>query len=441
MTQACIRKGRYRCKLSLAHMDFLCMPNLLCGDKACDIGRSSMKLPRCLTLHTRLPNAAPPPHGMLMSIAAVHFRCNCCDSNLPTPQLFQRITENYQVDEFNEFVELPPPPVPVSDVATPSLACVNEFTSEGKRNTSEGMPRALLKQEKAEPMCHISILQHIPCLSVTDDAQGVRYESKHHSEIKQLMQSRLESGMIFGESWKSLLGYLAPFGTQNSFLSRFKKSSTFKHIIFFDNSVFNYNADSALTETLDAKLTVAGTDASVNNCSLVCALLITIPTLILGELSVNNDRWLDYLQRLRDVTSSDMPCLHAAVSTSQFSDFCLLTLQDSFERLYFAAILCFYSSMTTLFLAVFYYMCRPSESSSCSSIRTLFEAHKIEIRDRIRRLSRCHDQSVPGAACPTNAASPHDSLQEIEVFLNAQFLAQSHMEGQLNQAFFMWYKS
>ncbi len=376
----------------------------------------------------------------ISSVAAVHFRCNCCDSNLPTPQLFQRITESYQVDEFNESVELPPPPVPVSDVAAPSLACVNEFTSE-RKNTPEGMPRARLKQEHAEPMCRISILQQLPSLYATDDARGVRYESKYHSEIKQLMQSRLETGMVFGESWKSLLGYFAPFGTQNSFLSRFKKSSAFKHIIFFDNSIFDYNVDSALTETLDAKVTVASTDASVNNCSLICALLITIPTLILGELSVNNDRWLDYLQRLRDVTSSDMPCLRAAVSTSQFSDFCLFQLQESFERLYFGAILCFYSSMTTLFLAVFYYMCRPSESSSCSSIRTLLEAHKIEVRDVIRRLSRCDDQSVPGAACSTNAAAPRDGLQEIEVFLNAQFLAHSHLEGQRNQQFYMWYKS
>lgn len=268
----------------------------------------------------------------------------------------------------NEFVESPLPPVPDSDVAAPSIAVFKESTSEGK-NATEGMLHARSKQKNAEPTCQVSIGQCLPCLSATSDAQGVRYESKYHSQIKQLMQSRLESGMIFGESWKSLLGYFAPFGTHNSFLSRFKKSSAFKHLFFFDNNIFDHNADDALADTHDVKVTVASADASVNNCSLICALLITVPTLVLGELSISSDRWLDFLQTLRDATSGDMPCLHEAVSTRLLSDFCSTKLLESFERIYFGSVLCIYASITTLSSAVFYYMCRPSETSSCSCWR------------------------------------------------------------------------
>jgi hypothetical protein len=81
---------------------------------------------------------------------------------------------------------------------------------------------------------------------------------------------------------------------------------------------------------------------------------------------------------------------------------------------------------------------------------TLLEAFKIEVRDNIRR--RRLQPSGPEAALPSQAhataqalassqAPSEGSLEDIEVFMNAKFLAEIEMEEQKNQEFYVWYRS
>ena len=80
---------------------------------------------------------------------------------------------------------------------------------------------------------------------------------------------------------------------------------------------------------------------------------------------------------------------------------------------------------------LFYFVCRPSELSHCSSIITLFEAFKLEVREGIRRLGRPRTDQTP----------LHSILEEIEVCTNAKFLAKHKLEEQKNLEFYIWYKS
>jgi biotin operon repressor len=246
-------------------------------------------------------------------------------------------------------------------------------------------------------------------------------KSEHHEEIQRQLLMKVEAANIFGQSWMSFLGFFAPFGTENSFWSRLKKSPTFKYVFVYDEHSVEQLGQAALSQELAvARVTVADVDGSVNNVSLVCALLLGIPTLIMGEMSSNEGRWLTFMQGLLDRSNDNKLCLPSAQLPNLYSDYCLAVFQHWFKRLYLVVLLCFYSSAATLLMAVFYYMCRPSESCNCSSMMTLLEAFKIEVRDTIRK--RRLQQSGPGTFLPAQAAK-------------AQAMASSHAppEGSLEE--------
>jgi hypothetical protein len=288
--------------------------------------------------------------------------------------------------------------------------------------------------------------------SKADESEGTIYQSEYHEEVKRHMQRKVEAANIFGQSWMSFLGFFAPFGTENGFLNRLKNSPTFKYIFIYDERSVEQLGKAAISQELAvAKVTVADVDGSVNTVSLICALLLGIPALIMGEMSSNEGRWLTFMQGLVDRSNDYKLCLPSAQYPNLYSDYCLSLLQYWFKRLYVVVVLCFYSSAATLLMAVFYYMCRPSEFCNCSSMITLLEAFKIEVRDNVRRRRLQQQQRDPKVShsvdskaqsiAPSQAPLSDGSLEEIEVFMQAKFLAENEMEEQKNQEFYVWYRS
>jgi hypothetical protein len=165
-------------------------------------------------------------------------------------------------------------------------------------------------------------------------------------------------------------------------------------------------------------------NAAVNTSSLVCALLLSVPCTVMSSVGGSPDSWQAMMQ------GGDFPGFTTTPCELPYSELCLKNLKNAFEFLYRSNMICFYASLCTLCTAVFYYMCRPSESCNVSSVLTLFEAFTLEVRDRIRkeRLKNDTDQSdVPPVV-------PFDSpIEEIEVFLKAKFLATNELEEQKNQ--------
>ncbi len=263
---------------------------------------------------------------------------------------------------------------------------------------------------------------------------GTEFQSKYHDEIKKEMQERLEYAHIFGDSWKSFLGFFAPFGCANSFWNRLKKSRTFKHVFVYDEQCVQQLGKASLCDRLVApRVTVADVDGSVNNICLICALVLGCPLLVMGEMSSNEGRWTTFMHGLVDQSNGNQLCLPSVNFTQLYSDYCLSSIQHWFKRLYVVTLLSFYSALATLNMALFYYMCRPSESSNSSSMITLMEAFKLEAREKIR-LRR---GQLPSGSAHTSLDS---SLEEIEVFLNAKFLAENELGEQKNQDFYVWYK-
>jgi hypothetical protein len=85
-------------------------------------------------------------------------------------------------------------------------------------------------------------------------------QSIHHQKIAEQMKERAASGRIFGKTWKSHLGFFAPFGTENSFWERLKKSPSFKHLFLFDGRAVDNLYETPLSEE------VAGALVTVNEC-------------------------------------------------------------------------------------------------------------------------------------------------------------------------------
>ena len=117
-------------------------------------------------------------------------------------------------------------------------------------------------------------------------------QSLHHKKIAKQMEERAASGRIFGETWKSFLGFFAPFGTKNSFWERLKNSPSFKHLFLFDGKAVDNLTQSPLSEEVSgASVTVNDVDAAVNTCSLVCALLLSVPCTVMSSVSGSPDSW------------------------------------------------------------------------------------------------------------------------------------------------------
>jgi hypothetical protein len=265
-------------------------------------------------------------------------------------------------------------------------------------------------------------------------ATRTEFQSSYHDEIKKEMQEKLQHARIFGDSWLSFLGFFAPFGCANSFWNRLKNSRTFKHVFVYDEQCVQKLGKASLSDQLAApRVTVADVDGSVNNICLICALVLGCPLLMMGEMSSNEGRWTTFMHGLIDQSNDNQLCLPSVNFTQLYSNYCLSSIQHWFKRLYVVTLLSFYSALATLNMALFYYMCRPSESSNSSSMITLMEAFKLEAREKIR-LRR---SQPPSGSTHTSLNS---TLEEIEVFLNAKFLAENELEEQKNQDFYVWYK-
>lgn len=297
-----------------------------------------------------------------------------------------------------------------------------------------------------EPRCQICVQKHDPSDVLNADTRGGCFQSKHHIAFNYVMREKIASANIFGDSWKSFLAFFAPYGTENSFFNRLKKSPSFKHLFVYDQRVLDLCADPALSAELGGvRLDVAHVDATVSNTSLVCALVLSIPTLIVGVMGNNKEGWAELMHGLHDHADGGL-CLPSAKYANLYSTFCLNQFDALYKRLFFLVILCFYSSFATLFLSVFYFMCRPSETCNCFSMIALVEAFKIEIREKRIQQSGWSRQpfgdgplSPSGKNAHAQALSQH--FEDMDVFWNAKCLAENKMQELKNHEFYMWYKS
>jgi len=250
-------------------------------------------------------------------------------------------------------------------------------------------------------------------------------QSLPHQEIAKQMKKRAASGRIFGETWKSFFGFFAPFGTDNCFWERLKNSPSFQHLFLFDGKAVDNLHGTPLTEEVSgASVTVNDVDAAVNTCSLVCALLLSVPCTVMSSVGGSHDFWQAIMQ------GGVFEGVEGVACELPYSDYCLKNLKISFEFMYRSNMICFYASLCTLVTAVFYYMCRPSESCNSSSISTLFEAFTLEVRHKIRKERLKNDTN----GSEVSPEVPFDSpIEEIEVFMKAKFLAMNELEEQKNQ--------
>lgn len=305
------------------------------------------------------------------------------------------------------------------------------------------MPGSL--QGEHEPRCQISV-QKLDTQEVPSSNSGVAFRSKYHDAFSSVMREKVASANIFGESWKSLIGFFAPFGTENCFWNRLKKSPSFKHLFVYDERILESCTDATLSAELGgARLDVAHVDATVNNASLVCALVLSIPTLVVGVMGSNKQGWSELMHGLRDEASGGL-CLPSAKFSNLYSAYCLAQFDILYKRLFFLVVLCFYSSFATLFLSVFYFMCRPSETCNCFSMIALMEAFKIEIREaRIPRFGRLQKhlglENSPSLGSYAHGKALSKHLEDMDIFWNAKWLAENKMQELKNHEFYVWYKS
>jgi len=81
-------------------------------------------------------------------------------------------------------------------------------------------------------------------------------------------------------------GFFMPFGAKKSFFNRLKCSPMLRHFFVHDEHFADELWDRTLTdESPSPKVTVADVDSAVNNCALICALLLSIPTGVISNLS------------------------------------------------------------------------------------------------------------------------------------------------------------
>ena len=318
----------------------------------------------------------------------------------------------------------------------PPISLMNEVKLPGTVFTA-GEPPTLLPNEQQAPQ---------------NSNESWRLKSKHHNEIKKLMESRAQSARIFGSSWKDHLGFFMPFGTgedkagkknrfwniDNSFWARLKMSPTFQHLFAYDKDlvekISQLGEKSLTTEISGARITVQDVDSAVNNCALICALLLGVPASIIGDMVGNQDGWIDYLNAMKQPDGK--LCEPDNQTSSIYSDFCLREFEKHYQGFFVVTTVCFFSALFTLITAVCYYMCRPSESCNNTSMNVLFEACTLEVRAQIRQTRNRHQGE------PVDPSIPFDSWgEELEVFSKAKFMAQNEAEEQKNQEFYMWYKS
>jgi hypothetical protein len=207
-----------------------------------------------------------------------------------------------------------------------------------------------------------------------------------------------------------------------------------RHIFIFDPEyVHKIGGKSLSEETPSPQITASDVDSSVNNCALICALLISIPAGVISDMGSP-----DFYTNMMSSGSwgKETNCSSAHLADSTFSQQCLVDFRSTYWFLVSFVLASFYTNIFSLLMAVLYYMCRPSESYNISSSITLLEAFTQEVRQRIRRERSSAAESEKAPSVPFD-----DPILESEVFFKASFLAQNESEEQKNQEFYMWYKS
>ena len=260
-------------------------------------------------------------------------------------------------------------------------------------------------------------------------------DSKHHREIKQLIDSRVRSGLIFGETWFDRFGFFLPFGSKNSFLNRLRRSPMFRHIFLFDSKfIEDMSRKTLLEEAPSPQATVSDVDSSVNNCAIICALLLSIPAGLISDMSSSD---LFDSMVFSGGRGRVMKCGSSHLATSTFDPECMTIFFVDYTDLVTYALISFYTNIFCLLMAVLYYMCRPSESHNISSSLDLLEAFTLEVRRRIRR-----ERYSTGAESEKSPSVAFENpILESEVFFKAKHLAQNEADEQKNQEFYVWYKS
>jgi hypothetical protein len=260
-------------------------------------------------------------------------------------------------------------------------------------------------------------------------------QSIHHDPriaIRELVEQKVASVHIFGETWRSRFEFFLPFGANNSFWNRLTSSPMLRHFFIHDANFASELWDRSLSEESPSpKVTVADVDSAVNNCALICALLLSIPIGVISNLSQ------DAFVAMMVNQGVDQVCHELDFKNLQntaFSNDCIDSFKDRFTFLYNNCIMCFYSSLFTLITAVLYYMCRPSESYNNASIIMLMNAFTLDLRQAIRK--------EIGEGVEESADKPFaDRSLENEVFMKARFMAKNEAEEQKNQEFYIWYQS
>jgi hypothetical protein len=257
-------------------------------------------------------------------------------------------------------------------------------------------------------------------------------DSESHKEIRNTIEERVAATEIFGKTWKEYLGFFAPFGTDNSFWSRLQNSPMLRHFFVHNKKFGSELANTTLSESgPDCQVTAPDVDAAVNNCALICALLLSIPFGVISNLSEDTLKSMMVAAPTSQCSSS---LNYSDLSNSDFSELCIRDFKDKFTFMYQMCMSCFYSSCYTLITAVLYYMCRPSESYKNSSLVTLMKAYTLEIRQEIRKEMHSGESEPPEAPF-------ENRMIELEVFEKAKFLAMNEAEEQKNQEFYIWYQS
>ena len=289
--------------------------------------------------------------------------------------------------------------------------------------TAQEIIEAEQDTRKKEIVCHIK------------SAGIATIESQYHKEVRDLVKSRTRSGHIFGHTWYEFFGFFAPYGTRNSFWSRLKESPMLRHIFVFSPDYIQViGSKTLLQETPSPQITVSDVDSSVNNCALICALLIGIPAGIVSNMG-SSELYTNMITSGSFWGVAD--CTESMLKKSTLPGACIESFKAGYSSLVLSTTASFYTNIFSLLLAVMYYMCRPSEAYNISSSATLLEAFTLEVRQKIR--DERHQNGPESGRLPT---VPFDNpAAETEVFLKASHLAQNEAEEQKNQEFYVWYNS
>jgi hypothetical protein len=257
-------------------------------------------------------------------------------------------------------------------------------------------------------------------------------DSEWHDEIREKIEERVAASEMFGNTWTDYLGFFAPFGTKNSFWNRLQNSPMLRHF-FVHNKDFGKELGKMKLSANgpDLKVTAPDVDAAVNNCALICALLLGIPFGVISNLSEENLKSM--MIAAPQIHCSDS-LNYSDLTNSDYSESCISDFKDKFTFMYQMCMACFYSSCYTLITAVLYYMCRPAESYNNSSVVTLMKAFTLEIRREMRQEMRSGGEELP--------STPFENrMLELEVFEKAKFMAMNEAEEQKSQEFYIWYQS